>query len=372
MRFNVLQEFDLNSIHRKLRYSHIEIGLTHLAGLLSSDFSPRIDPFKEYFANLPPWDCSTDHIAQLAATVTLRNVDHAEIFRTYLKKWLVAAVGCAIDPETVNHNCLVLVGPQGRYKTTWLNMLVPKPLSNYVRVGTIDPSDKDTEIHLSECFLINLDELETLNKHELGTLKSIMTYKTSRLRRPYAHFAETLIRRASFAGSINRDSFLTDETGTRRFLVVEIESINAAHGIDMDKVHAQAYFLFRTGFRHWFDRNEIVAINELNREFSLQTTEDELVAQYCVSSSSTVEWLTATQVANRIAVRTTYKLVRSSARDFGFALKKAGYPSKKLDGITRYAVEVGSSFTIDPTSSGVKSGVGSGVASSEPPANQLF
>lgn len=362
--FAVLQEFDLNSIYRKLRYAHIEIGLNHLASLLSSEFSSRIDPFKDYFASLPPWDRSTDHIGELASTVTLRNPAHAETFRIYLRKWMVAAIGCAIDPDTVNHSCLVLVGPQGRYKTTWLNMLVPKQLSNYVRVGTIDPSDKDTEIHLSECFLINLDELETLNKHELGTLKSIMTYKTSRLRRPYAHFPETLVRRASFAGSINRDSFLTDETGTRRFLVVEVESVNTDHGIEMDKVYAQAYHLLRSGYRHWFDRDEIVEVNERNREFSVQSTEDELVAQYCVTPSANGEWLTATQVANRISLATTYRLAKSSARDFGFALKKAGYASKKLDGLTRYAVDVASGIPFHSTSSGVKSGVGSGEADS--------
>ncbi len=82
--FSVLQEFDLNSIYRKLRHSHIEIGLNTLASLLSSDFASSFDPFKEYFESLPPWDRSTDHIAELASTVTLRNPAHAESFNTIL------------------------------------------------------------------------------------------------------------------------------------------------------------------------------------------------------------------------------------------------------------------------------------------------
>ncbi len=285
---------------------------------------------------------------------------------------MVAAVGCAINPETVNHNCLVLVGPQGRYKTTWLNKLVPDRLSKYIHVGTINPGDKDTLIHLSECFLVNLDELETLNKHELGTLKSIMTFKTSRLRRPYAHFAETLIRRASFAGSINRDSFLTDETGSRRFLVVEIESINTDHGIDMDKVHAQAYHLYKSGYRHWLDQGEIVEVNERNKEFSVQTTEDELVSKYCFPATVDHEWLSATEVAKKIEVEVGYKMSKSSARDFGYALKKAGHQSKKLDGITRYFVKVTSPLRYDPPSSGVGSGVKSGVGSAESGQIELY
>ena len=136
-----------------------------------------------------------------------------------------ATVGCALDPNVTNYNCLTLVGPQGYYKTTWLNRLLPERLSPYLHVGTIDPTNKDTLIHLSECFLINLDELETLNKHELGSLKSVMTMKENRIRRPYGHFADELKRRASFVGSINKDSFLTDETGSRRFLVFEIAKL---------------------------------------------------------------------------------------------------------------------------------------------------
>jgi predicted P-loop ATPase len=217
-------------------------------------------------------------------------------------------------------------------------------------------------IHLSECFLINLDELETLNRHELGSLKSIMTMGENRIRRPYAHFADQLIRRASFVGSINKDSFLADETGSRRFLVFEVDAINASHGIDMDKVHAQAYHLFKSGFRYWFDRDETATVNERNKEFAIQTTEDELVAQYC--SPSIAEWYTATEVAEKIAQEAKYALGKASARDFGIALKKAGFQKKKLDGISRYAVSVTPSFNYHPTGIGVGSGLESGVIES--------
>lgn len=367
--FSVLQDYDLNSICRQLQYSHIKMSADGLASLLRSEYARPFDPFKEYYENLPVWDKSTDFIAQLASSVQLRNPLDKSMFEEYLRKWLVGAVGCAIDSNVANHNCFTLVGPQGYYKTTWLNRLLPPKLSSYLHVGTIDPENKDTFIHLSECFLINLDELETLNKHELGSLKSIMTMKENRIRRPYGHFADQLIRRASFVGSINKDSFLTDETGSRRFLVFEIASIDANHSVDIDKVHAQAYFLFKSGFRHWFDKAEITAVNERNLEFSVQTTEDELVVQYCVPGS---DWITATQVANEVSGITRYSFGKASARDFGFALKKAGYPSKKLDGITRYAVRVASGFGFDSPSSGVQSGVRSGVDISKSGENNLF
>jgi len=359
-----LGEYDLNSLYRKLSYAHIDIGIGNLASLLASDFAAPFDPFVEYYQSLPPWDQKTDYIAQLADSVQLKRPQERETWHEYLKKWLVAAVGCAIDPKVNNQTCLTLVGPQGYYKSTWLNRLLPDRLSGYLHMGTIDPTNKDTMIHLSECFLINLDELETLNKHELGSLKSIMTMNENRIRRPYAHFADQMIRRASFVGSINKNSFLADETGSRRFLVFEIETVNTAHGIDMNKVHAQAYYLFRAGFRYWFDRNETAAVNTRNREYSIQTTEDELVAQYCTpgpATGNTAEWYTATEVAEKIALQASYSLNKTSARDFGVALTKAGYPKRKLDGVTRYSVSITPSFNYHPTGIGVGSGARSGV-----------
>ena len=358
--FKIVQDYDLNSICRKLNLSHIPIGADPLARLLKSEFAPQFDPFKEYYESIPAWNLQTDYIAQLADTVQLKHPQEQQIWHEYLMKWIVAAVGCAIDPDINNQTCLTLVGPQGYYKSTWLNRLLPDRLSGYLHVGTIDPTNKDTMIHLSECFLINLDELETLNKHELGSLKSIMTMTENRIRRPYGHFADHMIRRASFVGSINKDSFLADETGSRRFLVFEVDTIDANHGIDMDKVHAQAYYLFKSGFRYWFDRNETAAVNTRNKEYSIQTTEDELVAKYCMPGSAT-EWETATDFAQSISTRYNYPLKTSSARDFGYALRKAGFTTKKVGGITHYSVSLYQSLQIHPTSGGVKGGVGGGV-----------
>ena len=343
--YAMLQDYDLNSINRQLQLGHIKIGVDGLAGLLRSEYSVRFDPFKEYYDSLPRWDQATDYIALLAGSVALKDESERSAFETYLRRWLVAAVACAIEPGKVNHTCLTLVGPQGRYKTTWLNRLVPEKLSQYIHVGTIDPSDKDTLIHLSECYMVNLDELETLNRSALGTLKSIMTWKSSRVRRPYAHFAEQLIRRASFVGSINRGNFLTDETGTRRFLVVEIEAIDMQKDVDMDQVHAQAYSLYKTGYRYWFDQDEIATVNEKNKEFMVSTTEDEFVAQYCTALQLDAQgdasaWLSATEVAQQIAELGKYSVSKSSARDFGYALSKAGCPKKKVGGVTKYAVQV--------------------------------
>ena len=128
-------------------------------------------------------------------------------------------VACALDEEKVNHQVLVLVGPQGIGKSSWLNSLLPKELSGYLYSGLINPNNKDTLVHLSENLFINLDELENLNKTELGSLKSLITQSAIKLRKAYGMFNENLRRRASFMGSVNDAEFLTDSTGNRLSLI---------------------------------------------------------------------------------------------------------------------------------------------------------
>jgi predicted P-loop ATPase len=110
--------------------------------------------------------------------------------------------------------------------------------------------------------LINLDELENLNRSEIGSLKEIITKTQIRMRRAHVHNNETMQRRASFAGSVNTAQFLNDSTGSRRFLCFELEDIHYQHKVDINMAFSQALFLFKSDFRHWFDQQEIKLITK--------------------------------------------------------------------------------------------------------------
>lgn len=56
-----------------------------------------------------------------------------------------------------------------------IKKLMPLELKQYIFSGSINPNNKDTLIHLAECMLINLDELENLNRTEIGSLKELIT-----------------------------------------------------------------------------------------------------------------------------------------------------------------------------------------------------
>ena len=145
-------------------------------------------------------------------------------------------VGCVLDDKVINHTVIVFSGKQGLGKTTWVEKLVPRKLKEYLFSGTINPNNKDTLVQLSECMLINLDELENLNRSEIGSLKEIITKTQIRMRKAYGHNNETMPRRASFAGSVNTAQFLNDTTGSRRFRCFEVENIEYTHNIDIHKV----------------------------------------------------------------------------------------------------------------------------------------
>jgi predicted P-loop ATPase len=275
--FNPMTDYVLNSLTREMTKVGINSGTTMVRNLLISDYTPVYNPYISYLNEIEQHDGVTDYIQQLAETVTTTN---DPFWHFCFPRWLVAMVGSLLQNDVVNHTVIVLSGGQGVGKTTWLLNLVPEKLKEYCYSGAINPNNKDTLVQLSECMLINLDELENLNRTELSAMKELITKSTIRLRRPYGFTSETLPRRASFCGSVNGKEFLNDVTGNRRLLCFEVKDINYSKTIPMDKVFAQALALFNSGFQYWFSPSEVVAINKSNEEFRSMTVEEELLLGY--------------------------------------------------------------------------------------------
>ena len=141
-----------------------------------------------------------------------------------------------LDDRVSNHQVLVLSGAQGSGKTTFLQGLLPPSLPSYIYSGPIDPTSKDSLSLLAECFLINLDELDSLSRSKEAALKELITKDTIKYRRPYGTYHENYIRKASFTGSVNHESVLSDSSGSRRFLVHKTLSVDYTHDVDLDSV----------------------------------------------------------------------------------------------------------------------------------------
>ncbi|TAE69643.1 MAG: virulence-associated E family protein, partial [Bacteroidetes bacterium] len=337
-KWNVMNDFIENSMLRECLKGRIKTNLSSLRNLLYSDFCPLYNPFEDYFFNLPTYDEKTDYITELANTITTTK---QELWQQCFKKWLVAMVGCVLDDKVINHTVIVFSGKQGLGKTTWVEKLVPKQLKEYLFSGTINPNNKDTLVQLAECMLINLDELENLNRSEIGSLKEIITKTQIRMRKAYGHNNETMPRRASFAGSVNTAQFLNDSTGSRRFLCFELEGIKYQHNVDINMAFSQALFLFKSGFRFWFDQEEIKSITENNEQYQLHSPEEELLLTWfepCPKEEATL-FLNASQIAAKIADRTKLNLNDGTINKLGKALKKHNFIRLMRQGKPVYAVK---------------------------------
>ena len=137
---------------------------------------------------------------------------------------------------------------------------------------------------------------------------------------------------------MNGNEFLTDPTGSRRFLPFHVEKIDieAQKSINMDLVYAEAMSLYREGFRYWFNTEEINQLNEYSQEFQLQTNELEIRASRFREPESNEDLhMTTTEVMSHIKAVSN---INVSTKRVGEALKKLGYTklSKRVNGKSIY------------------------------------
>ena len=346
--FSKVGRYEINTLRREIDN---DIGIItssdNLYSIIESSFSPRINPIQEYFKRLPSTyigsinrDCGNDvspslkAIHDLASCVAVRNSDK---WLPYLTKWLVAVVANAMDDrECLNHTCLVLTGEQGKFKTTFLDLLCPPALHGYSYTGKIYPQEKDTLTYIGQNLIVNIDDqLKALNKRDENELKNLITCPMVKYRMPYDKYVEEHPHLASFVASVNGNDFLTDPTGCRRFLPFEVLSIDIekAKRISMDNVYAEAKALLNMGFRYWFDDDEIAELYRESEDFQVQTAEMELLLR-CFEKPTEDEsysLMTTTEILTYLGIYTHQPLV---AKRMGEALKKAGYikVSKRRNG----------------------------------------
>ena len=210
--FSPLTKFDTNSMRRLLNNSRgISTSGENIRSILESDFCSRVNPIQEYFNSLSADFCQEDEseICRLAICVQVRN---PEKWKTYLAKWLIAVVANAMDDlQCRNHTCLVLTGEQGKFKTTFLDLLCPDELKMYLFTGKIDPQSKDVQTLIAEYLFINIDDqLKALNKRDENELKNLITTPRVKYRRPYDVYIEEYPHLSSFMVSVNGNDFFTD------------------------------------------------------------------------------------------------------------------------------------------------------------------
>ena len=317
------------------------VRMRDLQYVIGSDYVPAYHPFRFYLEHLSPWNGEEDHIIGLAMSVNVKgDADEQLLFYEYLKKWLVAMVASWMDDRVVNNVMLVLIGEQGAYKTTWFSHLLPPPLREYFYTKTNSGMvSKDDLLTLSQYGLMCWEELDSMQLKELNKLKAVMTMPSINERAAYAHFHENRPHLASFCGTGNNVQFLSDPTGTRRWLPFEVESIESplSSPFDYEGIYSQAYALYKQGFRYWFDRNEILRLAQHNQQFETARSENELIDEYFRKpvTNEEGEYLSAA-VIQQITGAVNMKGI--SATKLGRAMTSMGFDHHMSRGIRRYRI----------------------------------
>jgi predicted P-loop ATPase len=339
--FVPVSTYHINSFRRELDRSKIITTTENLRSIIVSNFVPKVDPLKKYFNSLIP--VQNGAIEALASTVIVSN---QEKWIPYLTKWLVGVAANALDDSQCrNHLCLVLTGGQGKFKTTFLDHLCPQCLKSYLFTGKIDPQSKDTQTLIAEFLFVNIDDqLKELNKKDENALKNLITTPAVKYRRPYDIYIEEYPHTASFMASVNGSDFLSDSSGSRRFIAFEVYEIDIqeAKKINMDIVYSEVMFLFNSGYRYWFNEIEIDELNLSNNRYQLQTLEYEMLVKgfiVPIDSAINIEFLTNSDILNYLQDYTAHTL---SSKRLGEALLRTMFVkvSKRLNGNPAYCYGV--------------------------------
>ncbi|MEY8721353.1 BT4734/BF3469 family protein [Bacteroides stercorirosoris] len=306
---------------------------------LTSDFVPLYNPVEEYLCGVGRWD-GKDRIRALADLVPCNNPYWRDLFY----RWFLSMVAHwrGLDRQHGNSTSPLLVGAQGFRKSTYCRIILPPEL----RFGYTDSLDfkskQDAERYLGRFMLVNLDEFDQINLNQQGFLKHLLQKPVANLRKPYAGSIQEVRRYASFIGTSNQMDLLTDPSGSRRFICIEVTApIDTNVAINYRQLYAQAMHDIYKGERYWLDDKDEAILKQTNRDFEQVTPLEQLFSSYFqpAESEEAGEWLTAMEIFNYLQTKTRDRLSISKIACFGRSLRKLDIPCKKSNRGTVYLLE---------------------------------
>ena len=272
--YRPLTQEALNSIILRAKREDICEGSnpkTDIVEFIHSEEVCAYNPIREYLDNLPQWD-GQNHVAQLFSR--LPGLSSEQL--AFLSIWLRSTVAHWLQMDTLHGNEIVptLIGAQGCGKTTFFKRLLPANLRQYF-LDHLNLSNKfDKEMALTNNLLVCLDELEAIRPSQQASLKQTLSKSKVNGRPIYGCAQEDRARFASFVSTTNNPHPLSDATGSRRYICLQIpqgQYIDNAGEIDYDQLYAQVvYELREQKAPYWFNNDEVARIQQLNQEYMEQ------------------------------------------------------------------------------------------------------
>ena len=316
-----------NSIAMNARLEGLSLWDRDVVRYLDSDRIPIFNPIEDFLFGLDVrWD-GHDRIRELAARVPCNNRHWADLFY----RWFLNMVAHWRQTDRKYANCTVplLVGPQAYRKSTFCRSLLPPELQAYY-TDRIDFSNKrDAEISLNRFALINMDEFDQNRVNQQAFLKHIFQKPIVNVRRPHGTATQEMRRYASFIGTSNHKDLLTDTSGSRRYIVVDVTGPIDCSPIDYEQLYAQAMHDLYKGERYWFDPEDEKVMNESNQEFQVMPIAEQLFHEYfrAATEGEECEQFLAIESLEQVQHDSKIRVSDCNIIQFGRILQKNRVPS---------------------------------------------
>ncbi len=272
--FEPVSQRMLNSICMDIIAQGIPCWDRDLNRYIYSDRIPSYQPFRQFMNELPAWD-GVDRLEPLA-----RRVSEESIWVKGFHTWMLgmAAQWMGLTGLHANSVAPILVSSeQGFLKSTFCKSLMPPVLLRYYKDDVKLSTQGQADRLLVEMGLLNLDEFDKYAPGSMPLLKNLMQMSTVNLRKAYARNYRTMPRMASFIGTSNRKDLLTDPTGSRRFLCVEVEHKIDCANIEHAQIFAQLKAELLSGVPSWFSKEEERELQAHNKAFYRQSPMEEVL-----------------------------------------------------------------------------------------------
>ena len=241
--------------------------------LIGSHFARPFNPLQDYVIDTPRWD-GDDYIGNLARRIPTNHPHWPALFRRWFLSLVAHWIG--MDSEHANSVTPQLLGGPGERKSTFCRMIMPPELREYYTDHLDLSSLKSATRMLGRFGLINIDEFDQIAASKQAFLKNFLQMPDVKDNAPYQSQVKTFRRYASFIATSNIRDVLTDPSGSRRYLCVEVTGQIDTSPVNYQQLYAQAYRLLRSGEQYWFTKEEEEIIRQENSRFEKEPSEEQL------------------------------------------------------------------------------------------------
>jgi predicted P-loop ATPase len=239
-------------------------------------------PIEEYLLSLPQPENTTilDNLAERYFGATL------PIYQSFMRRTLISAVARALSPGCKVDTALILQGDQGFQKSTFFKILAG---GIYFDDSLGAVSDKDERLKMHRAWFVEWSELETIfSRRDVSATKAFLSSSVDALRPPYHRDTQDFPRASIIVGSTNKDEFLSDETGNRRFWVVPVKKKIDVELLtqERDAIWAAAVLAYKSGEQWWLTHEEDALLAQANQGWQATDAWEMAILNYLDNKST--------------------------------------------------------------------------------------